>query len=449
MFRRDLRLQDNTGLLQALDESEQVLCCFIFDPRQVEEHKYRSVPALQFMLESLEDLDQQLQNKGGLLACYVGEAENVLHDIITSEKIDAVFLNKDYTPFSQKRDQALQKICDTQSVVFSAHDDALLQPIGTVRKKDGNPYTVFTPFMRAAREHTVPNPVKNTHKQYVSSLPKKSQKIADVSKKILKQRNDQLAIHGGTAVAEKTLRKIGTFTDYKETRDVPAQSDGTTHLSPHQKFGTVSVREVYHLVRSQLGADHGLLAELYWRDFFTNIAWHFPQVFGHAFHAKYDKIEWSTNKKNFEAWCQGQTGFPIVDAGMRELNATGYMHNRVRMITASFLVKDLHISWRWGEQYFARQLVDYDPAVNNGNWQWAASTGCDAQPYFRVFNPWLQQKKYDPDCLYIKRWIPELADLSAKEIHKLEKGQPPLGYPGQMVDHANERDAAKSMYKNM
>jgi deoxyribodipyrimidine photo-lyase len=219
----------------------------------------------------------------------------------------------------------------------------------------------------------------------------------------------------------------------------------------------VSVREIFHALIKQLGTKHPLVRQLYWRDFFTYLAYHKPSVFGHPYQEKYQHLEWNNNKKLFTTWCKGETGFPIVDAGMRELNATGFMHNRVRMIVASFLVKDLHINWLWGEKYFAQQLVDYDPAVNNGNWQWCASTGCDAQPYFRIFNPWLQQKKYDSECIYIKKWIPELISYSPKIIHNWFKesfdrlrmnGQNKTkGYPRPIVDHKRQSDLAKKWYR--
>jgi deoxyribodipyrimidine photo-lyase len=220
-------------------------------------------------------------------------------------------------------------------------------------------------------------------------------------------------------------------------------------MAPHNKFGTISVREVYHSIADKLGAEHSLIREVYWRDFFTHIAWHFPHVFGHAFHRVYDKLEWNESQEDFDQWCSGNTGFPIVDAGMRELVSTGFMHNRVRMIAASFLVKDLHISWQKGEEFFARHLTDFDPCVNNGSWQWSASTGCDAQPYFRIFNPWLQQKRFDPECEYIKRWIPELSGLSPKRIHSIYEEDlfRPAGYPAPMLDHAHEKIIAEEMFR--
>jgi deoxyribodipyrimidine photo-lyase len=243
---------------------------------------------------------------------------------------------------------------------------------------------------------------------------------------------------------------LESLSDYEVQRDYPAQ-DFTSHLSAHNKFGTVSIREVYHRIRKLFGASHTLISELYWRDFFTHIVYHFPHVMGGAFHEKYNGLKWANREDFFKAWCEGRTGFPIVDAGMRELNTTGHMHNRVRMVVSSFLVKDLHIDWRWGERYFAQQLTDYDPAVNNGNWQWAASTGCDAQPYFRIFNPWKQQQRYDLDCEYIKKWIPALRSLPPKDIHDLEKQRErkPGSYPEPIVNHRIASAAAESMFASL
>jgi deoxyribodipyrimidine photo-lyase len=243
------------------------------------------------------------------------------------------------------------------------------------------------------------------------------------------------------------LKGIAVLKDYQVKRDIPSL-DATSHLSSHHKFGTVSIREVYHAAVKHLGRDHTLVQELHWRDFFTHIAHHFPYVFGQSFDDRYEQLPWSQDQKRFKAWCDGLTGFPIVDAGMRQLNTTGFMHNRVRMITASFLVKDLHIDWKWGERYFASKLVDYDPAVNNGNWQWAASTGCDHQPYFRIFNPWLQQKRFDPECLYIKKWVEELKDVPVPVIHSWHEEHVWKGaYLKPMVDHSKQAEAAKQMFK--
>lgn len=255
-------------------------------------------------------------------------------------------------------------------------------------------------------------------------------------------------MHGGRAQSLKILANLKKHKNYAQERNIPAQ-DATTHLSASHKFGTISIRESYHTIKKDLGARTQLVKELYWRDFFTYVAFHNPRVFGNPYREKYDDLSWSTSKKNFQAWCEGKTGFPLVDAGMRELNTTGWMHNRVRMVVASFLVKDLHINWLWGERYFAQQLVDYDPSVNNGNWQWSASTGCDAQPYFRIFNPWTQQKRFDPNSEYIKKWIPELKKIDSKIINTWFKDTHPeiAGYPKPMLDHDTERKITLAHYR--
>lgn len=448
IFRRDLRLDDNNGLRAALEQSDLVIPCFIFDPRQVsEKNAYRSTNGIQFMIESLENLDAQLHTKKGKLYLFYGEAEKIIAELIAKEKIDAVFLNQDYTPFSIKRDDAINKVCHHHNVAFHASHDALINPPKTIMTGSGTPYAVFTAFWKKSRIVPVEHPIKIKHTNFYAKSINTSFAHKELEKKILPTRNKLIALHGGRNEALKILNKISNFMHYPSTHDIP--STPTSHLSAHLKFGTISVREAYSAIAKELGVGHPLIRQLYWRDFFTYVAYHSPFVFGHAYHEKYDKLEWNYSKKAFHAWCEGKTGFPIVDAGMRQLNATGFMHNRVRMVVASFLTKDLHIDWLWGEKYFATQLVDYDPAVNNGNWQWSASTGCDAQPYFRIFNPWMQQKKFDPACIYIKTWVPELAHLSNKIIHSLNKPNSPAikDYPRPMCDHAIESRLAKQLYK--
>ncbi len=446
VFRRDLRLHDNTALIEALHSSAQVITCFIFDKRQIELNDYKSDNCLQFMANSLQELDAQLRNKESRLYCFYGVAEDVIEQLISALKIDAVFVNRDYTAFSHARDQKIAAACRRFNIDFYSFADALLHEPEEVAKSDGEPYTVFTPFFNRAKQFEPASVRKNTHDNYYRDNI--AQEDQHTLKKLLQKSNPNLAVKGGRNEALGLLKKMRGLNNYETMRNIPAVN-GTSRLSAHNKFGTVSIREVYATIKEEFGKQHSLIKELYWRDFFTHIAFHFPRVLGHAFQEKYANIHWSKSEKHFRAWCEGMTGFPIVDAGMRELNTTGYMHNRVRMITASFLVKDLHIDWRWGEKYFAQKLVDYDPAVNNGNWQWAASTGCDAQPYFRIFNPWLQQQKFDADCLYIKRWIPELANFPVKTIHGLAENTTMLmtNYPQPLVNHTKASMKAKAMYK--
>ncbi len=445
IFRRDLRIHDNTALNEALKNSNKVIPIFIFDKRQLIKNSYRSDNCVQFMLESLDDLEEQLKLQKAKLYYFNGVAEDVVNDLIKKESINAVFLNKDYTPFSIKRDKKIETVCKDKGVEFFSYDDLLLTVPGTVFSGKGTPYTVYTPFMKKCRTLPVSKPSKLAGNNFYTSKIKTSD--LDYKDKILKNTNKDLYVRGGRFEAIKILKALKNKINYKEERDFPAIK-GTTGLSAHNKFGTVSVREVYKQVKAKLGVDHILINELYWRDFFTHIAFHFPHVFRKAFNPKYEKIDWENNKTKFKVWCEGKTGFPIVDAGMRELNSTGFMHNRVRMIVASFLVKDLHINWQWGEKYFAQKLLDYDPAVNNGNWQWAASTGCDAQPYFRIFNPWTQQKKFDLECIYVKKWVPELEDVDSKILHKIaEKSVKIDGYPQPIVDHSEARIMAIDLFE--
>lgn len=448
IFRRDLRLHDNTALIAALNAAEKVLPCFIFDKRQIERNAFKSDNCIQFMVNSLIELNLALQKKKSHLYVFYGHAEKVVDHLAGELPIEAVYINRDYTPFSIMRDNAIASVCKKNKIKFHCHADLLLHEPEDILKNNHKPYTIFTPFMHKAKELLVEKPQNNRHDNFYS----KKINIVDhvILDKLSHYHNPNLLVTGGRSEALRLLKQIDKLTDYKNTRNYPAIKNGTTKLSAHNKFGTLSIREFYAKIKETFGPSHPLINELYWRDFFTHIGFHFPRVFGNAFYDRFTNIVWSKNEKHFRAWCEGTTGFPIVDAGMRELNTTGYMHNRVRMIVASFLTKDLHIDWQWGEKYFAQKLTDYDPAVNNGNWQWAASTGCDAQPYFRIFNPWLQQQKYDAECLYIKHWIPELAHMAIKAIHNPTKYIPTLSknYPAPIVDHALQSQKAKLMYKN-
>ncbi|RPI99198.1 MAG: deoxyribodipyrimidine photo-lyase [Candidatus Aminicenantes bacterium] len=447
IFRRDLRLKDNTGLIRALRDSEEVIPAFIFDPRQTGRHPYKSDNALQFLVASLAGLDRELRTRGSHLALFQGRAEKVVSALIRSEGLDAVHVNRDYTPFSRRRDAAIGDACREKNVAFVVSGDALLNEPAAVAKADGTPYTMFTPFFRAARALAVRPPRENALTNY-STRKIAAEAREAVYARVLPRRNDRLFRTGGRAEALRLLGQVGRLEDYERTRDFPAV-DGTTGLSPHAKFGTISIREFHRAVTKRLGPGHPLLRQLYWRDFFTHVAFHFDRVFGRPFRAGYERLAWNDDPRRFRRWQEGTTGFPIVDAGMRQLNETGFMHNRVRMVCASFLVKDLRIDWREGEKYFATKLEDYDPCVNNGNWQWAASTGCDAAPYFRIFNPWLQQKRYDPEAVYIKRWLPELGKAAPDLIHRLDRveGRRPGGYPPPIVDHTVESLRALAMYR--
>lgn len=442
LFRRDLRLHDNKGLIQALQENGEVIPVFNFDPRQTSKHAYFSQPGFQFLIKSLEDLDHQLGKYGSSLQIINGLPQESLLAYAIEMGVQAVYANRDYTPFSIDRDRRLKEVLAERGIAFHLMDDALLVPPELGLKDDGTPYTVFTPFYR--RNASLPvSPVEGIPTKGGSFSHQRNSQSGDL-KQMGATSKDILGTPGRTG-ALALLKNIGDYQRYEEERDLPG-IQGTTRLSAHLKFGTCSIREAYHAMGGALSYDHPLIRQLYWRDFYTHIAYHFPHVFGSAFKRGYDRVEWEQDQVALDKWENGETGFPIVDAGIRELLKTGFMHNRVRMIVASFLTKDLLIDWREGERFFSRHLVDYDPCVNNGNWQWSASTGCDAQPYFRIFNPWLQQRKFDPDAAYIKKWVPELKDYPAKRIHQLDKAEI-SGYPAPMIDHSFARMRTIERYK--
>jgi len=430
IFRRDLRVEDNTALIAALSENDYVIPCFIFDPRQIKDNKYKSDNCVQFMIESLLDLEKQLKSAKGKLYYFYGKHEDVVKKLVASEKISCVYVNKDYTPYSKKRDNAIAKI-----VELKQYDDCLLQSTEKTLKKDGEAYTIFTPYYKNASKIKVAKPVKNKYTNYWTSGIKNEKKIIAIKK------NPDIYVHGGRTECKKLLSELDKMKYYEQIHDYPSKE--TTKLSAHNKFGTCSIREIYFAICDKIGWHSPVIRQLHWRDFFTQLAYHYPKVFGQEYRYK---PKWEYDSGKFKKWCEGKTGFPIVDAGMRQLNTTGYMHNRVRMIVAQFLTKDLHIDWRWGEKYFATKLVDYDPCVNNGNWQWNASTGADAQPYFRIFNPWTQQMKFDKNCVYIKKWVSEISGYSAYEIHN-HQIEHLKGYYAPMVEHSAEAKKAVKMFR--
>lgn len=447
IFRRDLRLEDNKGLLFALENAKEVILAFIFTPEQMDHNPYRNDHCLQFMLESLEDLENEIKLKGGKLYLFYGAPEAIVAKCIQNLNIEGVFVNRDYTPYSKQRDHRIEETCKKNGVRFLSFEDALLCPIENLLNNKKEPYKIFTPYFRQASKLDVEAPLENSYTHYYSKKIPFAEKETFLQTILPKRKELQ---KGGRKAALGILQSLSKYFFYEQIRDFPHKEEGTTHLGPHLKFTTCSPREFYHAIRNQLGVNNELIRSLYWRDFFTSIAYWFPYVFEGPFRSKFQHIAWSQDKNVFKKWCEGSTGVPIVDAGMRQMNQTGFMHNRVRMIAGSFLVKDLHMDWRWGEKYFAQTLIDYDPCVNNGNWQWVAGTGCDSQPYFRIFNPWAQAKKFDPECLYIKKWIPELKNFSSSYIHSwncVQSENGPLSYPKPCVDHAVEARKSLLEYK--
>ena len=399
LFRRDFRIHDNLALNRLVAEcgSGSIFPMFIFNPDQIyaKNNPYFSNNCVQFMIESLDDLDKHIhvnyyESDGG----GGGNGDiDVFAELSKKYKIKTIAYNKDYSPFAIKRDGIIEKWASEHSIRIITEEDYTLYPMGAIRNNKDEPYKVFTPFYKKSLAIKVKPVSSNVLNLSVIKH------IKGFDKHRYYEPNDDIAVRGGRDKALERFKKI--MTDYAKTRDYPAM-DKTTRLSAYIKFGCVSIREVYFNYKNV----KELQRELLWREFYANILYYFPHVLGNAFKEQYDNVKWTNNKEWFKRWCQGKTGYAMVDAGMAQLNKTGWMHNRLRMITAMFLTKDLLIDWRWGEKYFATKLVDYDPASNNGGWQWSASTGTDSQPYFRIFNPDLQLKRYDKDYEYIRTWIP-------------------------------------------
>ena len=447
IFRRDLRLEDNSGLLAALAAAEVVVPVFVFDERQIDgkRNPYFSPASFHFMVSSLCELTAALEARGSTLRVCRGNPAEVVQSLIAKDGIDSVFANKDYTPFARLRDEAIATVCQRANVPFLRHEDVPLSPIETIRTGSGKPYTVFTPFMRKARTYEVSRPRKNNFANYFSA----AKRLATPTIKLTSIKTNPLphqTLHGGRAEGLHLLRDFEYLSKYQTRRNLPAVR-GTSLLSAHHKFGTISIRETFHHAHGRTGAPQ-FITELYWRDFYYHIAYHFPTVFKRSFLPWATHLAWNNNKTHFASWCQGQTGVPLVDAGMRQLNATGWMHNRVRMVVASYLTKNLLINWRWGERYFAQTLVDYDPAQNNGGWQWSASTGADPRP-LRIFNPYTQAAKYDSEATYIQQWVPELADVAPELLtdgKTRDFSQLAAGYPAPLVGQKESFHRAKAAY---
>ncbi len=402
-FRRDLRLTDNAALYHALKSDQPVLPIFIFDRNILDQLDDKADRRVEFIHAALEEMQTRLVKLGSSLEVQYGFPGSVYKDLLAKYQIEKVFTNHDYEPYALQREATIEKLLKDNGASLHTFKDQVIFEKDEVTKDDGKPYTIFTPYSRKWKTkltefYLKPFPVEkyfgNFFKHSAIKIP--SLESMGFQKVDLPFPSIQLQ----DAIIKK----------YTENRNFPALENGTSKMGVHLRFGTVSIRE---LAKRALALNETYLNELIWRDFYHMILWHFPQVGkGSSFKPAYEMIEWRNNEKEFQQWCDGMTGYPIVDAGMRELNATGFMHNRVRMITASFLTKHLLIDWRWGEAYFAQKLLDFDLAANNGGWQWASSSGCDAAPYFRVFNPALQTEKFDKDLKYIKKWVPEFQEFS-------------------------------------
>lgn len=452
IFRRDLRMVDNTGLNLLNTKCKNIYTIFIFTPEQVSgKNKYKSEYAVQFMIECLEVLSDEIKKNGGKLYSFYGSNNKIIEHLIKSLDIDIIGFNYDYSPYAIERDEQLFNLCEKMNVNVLTEHDYYLHPPGTIFNKSDEPYQKFTPYYETAIKKSIPSPATfrkiNFHKKneidsYSFTMP------FNLALHKFTSNNPHLIVYGGRKEAITFLNNaVKSQKNYSNTRNDLSKS--TSELSAYIKFGCVSIREVY----KKFNRNKDFVRQLIWRDFYANILYSFPKVLGHSLKPAYDKIKWSNNKKYLEAWKNGETGFPIVDAGMRQLNKTGYMHNRARLIVASFLVKTLLIDWRVGEEYFASKLRDYDPASNNGNWQWISGGGADSQPYFRIFNPWEQAKKHDPDCEYITTWIVELNDVPNKAILNWDAQYvnyiKEIDYYEPIVDYAEQKEKILSSYKKI
>jgi len=420
-FRRDLRLEDNTGLYFALKDDLPVLPLFIFDTNILKKLENKADARVTFIYDEIADLKKRLEKAGSSLLIKFGDPEDVFRELADKYTLSKVFTNHDYEPYARERDSKIERLLQARRVALNTYKDQVIFEKNEVVKDSGEPYTIYTPFSKKWRNKFVETGIH----QYPS------EKLSDNFLKTSPFPLPDMAAIGfirSDAKIPPREADISLIRNYHLTRDFPAVS-GTSRMSAHLRFGTISIRQ---LVKATADVNDVYLNELIWREFYMMILWHFPEVVDWSFKPRYDRIAWRNNEKEFTAWCEGRTGYPIVDAGMRELNLTGFMHNRLRMITASFLTKHLLTDWRWGEAYFAGKLLDYELASNNGGWQWAAGTGCDAAPYFRVFNPELQTAKFDPEKKYIRKWVPEFETFN---------------YNRPIVNHAEARNAAISAYK--
>ncbi|RKS02554.1 deoxyribodipyrimidine photo-lyase [Flavobacterium sp. 102] len=419
-FRRDLRLEDNVGLFHALQSGEEVLPIFIFDENILSQLS-NDDSRVTFIHQQLVKIQNQLNKLGKSLAVFYGDPFEVYNKILTENEITSVYTNHDYEPYARKRDLELYYLFKEYNIEFKTSKDQVIFEKSEVVKDDGTPYVVYTPYSNKWKERFKKTQLASYNSEdYLDKITLHSYPFLSLSAIGFVESNLSVTPYD---ISDSLID------NYEATRNFPALNK-TSYLGIYLRFGAVSIRKM--VAKALESNNETFLKELIWREFFMQILWHFPHTVNKSFKAKYDEIQWSNNEALFQKWCEGKTGYPFVDAGMRELNATGHMHNRVRMIVASFLCKHLLIDWRWGETYFAQKLLDYEQASNVGNWQWAAGSGVDAAPYFRIFNPTEQIKKFDKDLVYIKKWIPELNSLE---------------YPQPIVDHKEAREKCLRTYK--
>lgn len=421
-FRRDLRLQDNCGLYHALSEGLDVLPLFIFDPEILDDLNNRSDARLQFIHQELEQINVDLKSKGSRLFVFHNAVEKVFEDLLQDCEIEAVYCNSDYEPYAIQRDEKVKELLAKNGTKLKSYKDQVIYEKDDILKVDGSPYLVYTPYskqwLKAFEKQKIE--VYSSALRFGNWLQSDWESIVSLEQMGFKKTDIEFP---SRQLNEQTLK------GYAEERNSPVK-DSTSRLGIHLRFGTVSIRQI---IKKAAKHSEVFLKELIWREFFMMILYHYPKVVDQNFNSKYDGLQWRNKEEEFERWCNGETGYLLVDAGMKELNKSGFMHNRVRMLVASFLCKHLLIDWRWGEAYFAEKLLDYELSSNNGNWQWAAGTGVDAAPYFRIFNPMTQLEKFDPNQHYVKRWLGD--QYTSRSIEP-------------MVDHKEARERALERYKS-
>jgi len=456
IFRRDLRIYDNTGLNYLLDKKEKILPIFIFDPKQINESEnpYFSHHNVQFLDHSLDDLKNQIfsYSKSDLNLFY-GDPARVLENIFKNNKINELVVNEDYTPFSVKRDNNISKLCKKYKVTFKFVEDIPLGNFKKIKTGGGTAYKRFKHFYKKTIKSELSQPIikKITKNKFKNINSEYSVKLDWLKKKY--KYNPKLIVKGGRnngiIQLNTSLEKVNNYPKYRAFPLVKNKHP-TTLLSAYIKYGCVSIREVYQTLLTMVNKDHELIRQLIWRDFYYNLIYFYPKSFTHQTPSYVNNFPWENDINTFEKWCSGKTGFPFVDAGMRQLNTTGYMPNRLRLCCACFLIKNLHINWKWGEKYFAQKLIDYDPAQNNGNWQWVSSTGYETQAYYRYMNPIKDLKTYDPSCIYVKKYIPELSNINTNDIlDSYDNNLNNVPYPKPICDFKSSIKKYKDLVKKL
>lgn len=472
IFRRDFRIEDNIGFNNALTICENLYTCFIFTPEQIgNKNIYKSHNSLQFMFESIADLEKQIKEQKGELLFFYGKNDKIISKLIPLYDVNVVIYNKDYTPYAVYRDESIQNVCSANNIAsYEYHDYCLYEPSKIVTI-NGSVYKKFTPFYEKVIDIKVENPkyAKNMDNVLILSNKKKinEQTTLETMKHKFLINNENLILNGGREKGMQQLKQsFETQNDYGKTRNYLQKN--TSILSPYLKFGCISVREVYHFFMKNFGKGSEIVRQLIWRDFYMHILYAYPTVLNgsldHKYHSKNRKLfitpeqepnpfEWENDERKFKKWCNGETGFPVVDACMKQLNKTGWMHNRGRLIVSGFLIKILLIDWRFGELYFSKKLVDCDIASNNGNWQWMSSSGITSTPYYQILNPWVQSEKFDKNGEFIKKWLPELKDVDSCHLHKWNEWYSSLkykniDYPSPIVNFEKQKEKYVKLYKN-